>query len=625
MTNTPAFCPHCGTQVPEGSRFCSACGQSVSDPAGATTITIRDAPKDDLLEMVADATRGEYEIERELGRGGMAAVYLATEIELRRKVAIKVLPPEFTFGEGMIERFQREARTAAQMDHPNIVPIFRVGAAGRLLYFAMKYVEGRSLSDVIHDRGALPIPSVTAVLEAVGSALAYAHERGVVHRDIKPANILIDRQGVVLVSDFGIARAASEATITESGAVVGTPQYMSPEQCMGQRVDSASDQYSLGVVGFEMLAGHVPFDADSAIGLIHKHISEPPPPLAPLRDDASGELVSIVERAIKKKTEERFPDMTEFTETVEMVRVTEQHAIEGRGQLKALALGDTISGLKLVTPISGATKTKKKPSRKPVLFGALTVVVALTVTGWFQLVAPRLEEPTSSDDPPAIDPGTQLAAEPGSEAGASDSVSQAPSDNPTTTEPAQPATPDEQTTPRNAPVQTPFRAVEDTSTSPVAEVEATQTPVTDGTLVFAGLPDDAEVRIDGNRIVGARATLLFGEHEITINVPGYEPYTQNIVLAAGQTRTVTPSFIAIAVDPGQLTIGSLPPGTLFIDDQRIQQTPVRNYNVPAGERHIRIEVAGFAPFDTMITIQSGATLNLGMIRLVQNLLRWRPE
>src|SRR3990172_6010960 len=372
---TTSACPKCSTPVPSGAKYCMSCGLDVSDPSNEATVALTDKLVDDLQRMVEEATKGIYRVERELGRGGMAAVYLATELELHRKVALKILPPEFSFGEGLIERFQREARTAAQLDHPNIIPIHRVGTAGRLLYFAMKYVEGRSLADVLRDRKALPIPTVTAVLEAVGSALAYAHSHGVVHRDIKPANILIDRQGVVLVSDFGIARAAADETITQSGAVVGTPQYMSPEQCAGKRVGPASDQYSLGIVGFELLTGQTPFDAESAVALLQQHIQEAPPKLAPLRPDAPAELIQVVERTMKKKPEERFRSMAEFTDAIELIRITGQNAPEGRAQLRALAAGDTLSGLKVVTPISGAAKTRRRSKAASLMAGAAALAV----------------------------------------------------------------------------------------------------------------------------------------------------------------------------------------------------------------------------------------------------------
>jgi predicted Ser/Thr protein kinase len=566
-----------------------SCGLDVSDPSGGTTVVYEEPKADDLHRMVSEATKGIYKIERELGRGGMAAVYLATELELHRKVAIKILPPEFAFGEGLVERFQREARTAAQLDHPNIIPIYRVGTAGRLLYFAMKYVEGRSLADVLRQRKALPIPTVTGVLEAVGAALAYAHSRGVVHRDIKPANILIDRQGVVLVSDFGIARAASDDTITQSGAVVGTPQYMSPEQCAGKRVGPASDQYSLGVVGFEMLTGRTPFDAESAIALLQQHISAPPPKLGPLRQDAPADLVRVIERTMRKKPEERFPSLTAFTEAIELIRITGQHAPEGRAQLKALAVGSTLSGLKVVTPISGASRLKQRARTLPIAAGAALVAAAVAGVVMMNRPAPRggteaSEGPTSPRADSAVSDSqrTDLAAVTSTPGGARDS------------------TPSELPPPRAAEVAAPQQQA------------STQRP---GTIRFTGLPAGSSVLINGNPLAGGRATLAPGEHLVEIRAAGYQPFSQRVSLAAGETREFSAALAPLPAEPGYLTVGSVPAGAVFVNDRKVGDSPLRQQQVPSGRIRIRIEAADYLPFDSTITLAPGDTVNLGMKRL----------
>ncbi|HWP38343.1 MAG TPA: protein kinase [Gemmatimonadales bacterium] len=586
---TTATCPNCKTPIPGGARFCMTCGLDVSDPSGGTTVVYEEPKADELHHMVSEATKGVYKIERELGRGGMAAVYLATELELHRKVAIKILPPEFSFGEGLVERFQREARTAAQLDHPNIIPIYRVGTAGRLLYFAMKYVEGRSLADVLRERQALPIPTVTAVLEAVGSALAYAHTRGVIHRDIKPANILIDRQGVVLVSDFGIARAASDETITQSGAVVGTPQYMSPEQCAGKRVGPASDQYSLGIVGFEMLTGQTPFDAESAIALLQQHIAEPPPKLAPLRPDAPADLVRVVERAMRKKPEERFASMTEFTDAIELIRITGQHAPEGRAQLKALAVGSTLSGLKVVTPISGASRLKKRTRALPIAAGA--ALVAAVTAGVVMMKRPaRPEGPETS-------PGTPSSR---TEVAAADSQRMDVAAVASRPAAAGDSTPSEPPPIREAEAAEP------------QQLPATQRP---GTLLFSRLPAGSTVMINGDPVTGGRATIASGEHLVEIRAEGYEPFSQRVRVAPGETRIFSPTLAPLPAEPGYLTVGSFPAGTVFVNDRRVGDSPVRQLQVPAGRIRIRIEADGYQPFDTTITLTPGDSVNLGMKRL----------
>ncbi|MGD8727878.1 MAG: protein kinase, partial [Gemmatimonadales bacterium] len=261
-------------------------------------------------------TEGEFEIERELGRGGMAVVYLATDVHLRRKVAIKVLPPDLTFGKGTIERFRREAQTAAQLDHPNIIPVYRISTGGDLFWYAMKFIEGRSLDEILKDGMRFDLGGCIDILDQVASALDWAHRRQVVHRDVKPANIMIDPTGRVTMADFGIAKALSKTSLTASGSAIGTPNYMSPEQCMGGAITGAADQYALGVVTYQMLSGKLPFEADSAVELIQKHCFVPPPSLEEARPGLPKNVYTAVERALAKKSGERFPSVGEFVKAL---------------------------------------------------------------------------------------------------------------------------------------------------------------------------------------------------------------------------------------------------------------------------------------------------------------------
>src|SRR5438067_6470056 len=224
-----------------------------------------------------------YELDSEIGRGGMGIVYRAKDRRLKRVVAIKLLPPELAFRGEIRTRFLREAETAAQLSHPNIVPIYSVDEREGLVFFVMAFVDGENLAVRIHKAGRLPPDRVREILQEVAEALAYAHERGVVHRDIKPDNILIcEDDGRVMVTDFGIARAVTEgadARLTATGMAIGTPAYMSPEQSMGEReIDGRSDLYSLGIVGYQMLTGELPFNAASTPAMLVKHISERPTP-----------------------------------------------------------------------------------------------------------------------------------------------------------------------------------------------------------------------------------------------------------------------------------------------------------------------------------------------------------
>jgi serine/threonine-protein kinase len=270
---------------------------------------------DYLHDRVVAAVGDQYLIEAEIGRGGMAAVFRALDLRLHRRVAIKALPPELAFNADVRTRFLREAQTAAQLSHPNIVPIYTVDERGGVVFFVMALVDGESLAGRLSRQPRLSIDAVRRILSEVADALDYAHACGVVHRDIKPDNILLDRTtGRALVTDFGIARAAAgDARLTQTGVAVGTPAYMSPEQAMGEReLDGRSDQYSLGIVGYQMLVGQTPFKAANTPAMLVKHLSEIPRPVYESRPDVPVQLASAIDRALSKKPEDRWPSAGAF-------------------------------------------------------------------------------------------------------------------------------------------------------------------------------------------------------------------------------------------------------------------------------------------------------------------------
>ncbi|MDQ4079398.1 MAG: serine/threonine protein kinase, partial [Gemmatimonadota bacterium] len=262
MTDTVRLvpCGRCQTDIPAGVPACPICGYGrTANVTGAEVTNLTHEQSD--LAIVQAALADDYEIVGELGRGGMAIVLRGRERALDREVAIKVLPLSHSFDAEFIERFQQEARTAAKLEHPHIVPIYRVGRTGRVIYFVMKYLRGDSVSGMLRERGTLAPAEIRRLLREVGGALRYASDRGVVHRDIKPDNIMLDESGHFIVTDFGIAKSASGQRMTATGMSLGTPRYMSPEQARGKELDGRSDIYSLGVVAYECLAGRVPFDA----------------------------------------------------------------------------------------------------------------------------------------------------------------------------------------------------------------------------------------------------------------------------------------------------------------------------------------------------------------------------
>ena len=265
----------------------------------------------ELRSLVERALSAHYELDSEIGRGGMGVVYRAKDRRLKRTVAIKVLPPELAFRSEIKTRFLREAEMAAQLNHPNIVDIYAVDESGGIVFFVMAYVTGDNVAKLLHEHGALSIDQARRILRDVADALAYAHERGVIHRDIKPDNILIDADsGRPMVTDFGIARAVSEGEtrLTATGIAIGTPTYMSPEQAAGERaIDGRSDLYSLGILGYQMLSGEPPFVANSTPAILVKHVSERPVPIEQRRSDVPPDLARVIMQLLEKDPANRFP------------------------------------------------------------------------------------------------------------------------------------------------------------------------------------------------------------------------------------------------------------------------------------------------------------------------------
>ena len=316
------------------------------------------AVSDTLINTLFD---GRYRILRKLGSGGMANVYLAEDEDLGRRVAIKILNDRYANDEDFIERFRREAKSAAALSHPNIVSIYDRGEAEGTYYIAMEVIEGRSLKELILTRGPLPISNAVAYTLEILEALRFAHRHGIIHRDIKPHNILIGER--LKVTDFGIARAGA-SQMTEAGSIMGTAQYLSPEQARGAPVTASSDLYSVGIVLYEMLTGKVPFNGDSAIEIAMKHLNELPKPPSKIRPEIPEELDQVVLRALSKAPEDRYQSAEEFAEDLHRVEAGLPLAPETSEAATALiaAPGATIGGTTQVLP---SDATSIAPPRQP--------------------------------------------------------------------------------------------------------------------------------------------------------------------------------------------------------------------------------------------------------------------
>ena len=289
---------------------------------------------------LADALAEDFQVERELGRGGMGVVYLARELMLDRLVALKVLPAALAETPTTLERFLREARTAALLAHPNVVPIYRADEAGGTAFFAMAYVEGESLADRVRDRGPLRPSDAVPILRDVAWALAYAHARGVVHRDVKPENILLERAtGRTLVGDFGIAHhttiSPDQGRLTQDGHVLGTVHFMSPEQVHGAPIDGRSDLYALGMVAFQVLSGTLPFQGMAPSAVLVAHATRRPPSLCDVAPHVPAPLAAVIDRCLEKRAEDRFPTGEALAEALDRA-VTEA---SGGSALRSTGVG----------------------------------------------------------------------------------------------------------------------------------------------------------------------------------------------------------------------------------------------------------------------------------------------
>ena len=364
---------------------------------------------------------GQYHILEEIGRGGMAVVYRAYQPSLQRYVAIKVLPQQFTFDTTFVQRFQQEARAAARLEHPNIVTIHDVGEQQGIHYIVMQELHGLPLNKLIQQEGQMPLPRVARIVGQIASALDYAHSQGFVHRDIKPSNIIVEPDDQATLTDFGIAKAMEGARLTRTGTVMGTPEYMSPEQAKGEAVGPATDVYSLGIVTYEMLAGRVPFEADSTPAILHKQAYERPEPVRTHAPHLPSGVEGVLSKALAKEPEGRFQSAGELACVL-------QEVLKGKLFRYMESEPPTIAA-----PVVG----KKRPGWVLPVFGGLAVLilVALAIFGLWS------RGPTLTSSP------TMIAA-------ASETASPSPTQVPPTDTPSPTATATAQDTPTATPEPT---------------------------------------------------------------------------------------------------------------------------------------------------------------------------
>ena len=550
-------CTTCGTRATKAARFCLQCGTALVDP-GASTMVLDDEQRSPLLGALRRELGREYTIEKELGRGGMSVVFKALDLELGRAVALKVLPPELALSAALADRFRREAKLAASLDHPNIIPIHRVGQAGGLLYFSMKLIDGRGLDSMVETQGPLPVPVVLQVLRSAARALAYAHDRGIVHRDIKSANILIDHDGRVLVSDFGIARAIDDPTVTATGTVVGTPYFMSPEQCAASRIGPQSDQYSLGVVAFQLLTGLVPFHAETLPGIMHHHFYTPVPDVSRARPDAPAALIAVLRRLLAKRPEHRYATTQAMTMDIDAIPFPETARRDAEAALRAMARGapigrveagqlPTLRSPSLHTPVGGSPVWRGAFWRRWGLLvagaAAAPVIAALAISGagnGATTAGDAVAPPSVSLPVMALaDSGAAAAAE---RAGARDRGRGAkPRPAGASTRAPTSAPSSDAATPGAIPPATPAATPIVTGSVPATGAAAPAPAIVragPGKVRIRAFPTNAMIAIDGRELgtgVVLDSVVASGRHALRVTAPGYITLDTTIVVVAGET------------------------------------------------------------------------------------------
>jgi len=591
------FCSRCGSEITGTSKFCPSCGLDLMATTPVHAIATGAMEETDL---VREALAAEYEIIEELGRGGMAMVYRARDRHLEREVAIKVLPFSLAFDSEFVERFQREARTAAQLEHPNIIPIYRVGRSGRVIYFVMKFLRGGSVATVLSERRKLMPPEIRRLLLEAGSALGYAAQRGIVHRDIKPDNIMFDEFGQCVLTDFGIAKAASGQRLTGTGMSIGTPHYMSPEQARAQSIDGRSDIYSLGVVAFQALAGTVPYDGEDSFSIGYKHITEPVPTPQLITAD-ERRLFEVIKRMLMKDPADRFQSCEELVASLHGQPIAAAGSVRASASVATAGVG------------AGAGAGPAVPS--PVLGGPALIVSQPTTPIDSPLVNRRLTPRERRDDHRrrvadrsvamrrsggrlgwlwlvlAIAGGVSGAAyyyskrgfAPFAEAAAGDSVVtdsataadslRAPAPPPTDPAPATSSPPVAPAPAERAPAATPPKAA---PASPSTTARRPSPPPASGSssdpgpsagdsgnIRLVGLPRGSTVLIDEQPVTDPTTRLSAGPHVLAVSAPRFNFFTDTIVVRAGETIELTPQLqpIGAPVSPTQDAAPADPPPT----------------------------------------------------------------
>jgi len=594
---------------------------------------------------------GRYQILGELGRGAMGVVYRALDPAIGRPVAIKTIRlAEITdvFERARLrERLLREAQAAGILSHPGIVAIYDVGQEGDMAYIAMEYVSGVSLDRLM--MGEPPRPeTILNVLRQTAAALDYAHKKGIIHRDIKPANLILDEEGVLKITDFGVAKISTSQHFTQAGTVIGTPNYMSPEQIQGREVDGRADQFSLAVIAYELLTGEKPFVGDQLTTVLYKIVSESPPPPHHINPTLSWATGVVLAKALSKEASERYPSCAEFVGALENALNTKKdwQALP-HGASQNLPTAVVTPRPDLVLGISAAAPTPVEPAAPPRLKPGVALGVAAAVFGglvvggllflaahrWIvaqpqrQAAAGSVENAPASPsakpspmprpaEPLPLPPGTTLAAQLGEGAPAGTPAVETQPVRPVGPQPPPPGKPAEQSSepppkPAEATVKPAEAAVKPAGAAPPTRPPAQPvTPPVEQTIQVVTSPPGAHAMADNNQARTCRSpcsfNLLPGRHTLAVTLEGYRR-EMRIFEVTGQPLEL---FVGLTPVTGTVRVESDPPGaSIIVDGQPVAEKTPATLTLPAGKHRLTVRRDGGVA-EREIDLRDGALMKV---------------